>query len=1658
MRYRRWKRILALYLFLNVLSGCLSNENNNTSPVINNSPVAVAGEDQSVTIKSDVWLDGSGSWDPDDDALSYQWVLQQIPESSVSQIVNPDSVQPSLVPDLSGTYTVELVVNDGKADSESATVVIVATDPVPAPDKTIPQNTAPVADTGKKLVTVLGNSIVLNGSSSSDADGDTLTFHWQITQSPTNSSPWLDDPRSEKPTLDVDQLGNYVVTLTVNDGETDSAGSEVTVVFKELLPLPAVTTDQIIKGNDDLLYVLSPEQSKILRWSRQSKAFLEPIETAAPVSQFAFSDINQYLYLTYADGVITTIDTNSNGSEESLIQLSSTPNELLAAGEFLFIATTSNYDYSYLSYSLDGELVDSVATSKTSSVYVWSETGNRIFHFADNLLPNDLYSLNFDSASGLFGKDIDSPQHGDYNIAAPIRVSRDDSKILLGSGDIYSGDNMEVMGSLPHSVIDALWIEIGLLTLKSNDSGKTVLERWDDRFRTIDSNTFSGMPVRIFEQNNGYLIVTWEDGRLFFHDYTLSNDSDGDGVPNENDAFPIDAAATIDSDGDQYPDFWNNGKSEIDSTTSLVLDAFPENFECYLPEHGLADLPDVCNIAQALPDFLHFGAFLGSYGIVYMINYNKNMIFRWSLELNRYLSTIKIGFTSPVLKNRWPYIYEYDSSEHSLYLGYSSGEITRINLNVDFVEVPFVKVDSIPRTMAMFGSRLLLVAGTTLFTYDLNGNQLSTSMAYSRPGLPVWNQHNNRMFYLSGYSPTDVNYFQLDPQTGSVLSGGDSPYHGDYRFTVPLRLSTNGRNLLVGSGYVLDSDSLEVVNALPVAIRDAQWIESGLISIRDNGAESSVLEQWDQELRLFNQQQFPGKPQYVLATATGAAVITLADRKPLVHNYTSSMDADRDGVENTADAFWLDPSASVDTDGDGFPDSWNSGYNELDSNSGLTLDAFPFDSACQLPEHALPDDISTCDIASAIPEYVPDAIVMDVNETVYLLSREHNRIFRWSVPKKRDLNPLYASRLSPGLADDKALYLTYSAELHRLYIGYDSGLITHIDLQQSLQEQAFATVPDPWFNNLLSAGKYLFVASNNFSRENQYLYDPFGNITSRNTQHSGAGAAAWDPVQSRIYFIEDRTWSSSSIYWLKFDPLTGIFNARGVSPYPANSETIAPLIITDSGNTLMDGFGTYYDTTTFGVLESHPGRVTDAQWTDAGLRSIRSYNLGTLLESWNASRDLTDMAYYEGTPLKIMATSGADTVVTLSGGKPTFWQYTHGTDADGDNVPTVEDKFPFDTAASIDSDNDGYPDQWNDGFSQADSTTGLSLDAFPQDFACQTVEHGVNGLCDFQNILPATPSEAMCSHDTVVTSTPAGHIDSQGLADMIPLCNGWIAIADITRMSIRLYNPLIDRQGAEFFLWSKPYDMELDESNKYLYISAMDGRRILRLDLISGLVSSFKLSLRASSMSLWKDGNILFTENTGHFRNLYYLNLDSGDVLGGWYLSASMFVYNPITDEIIAGTQELSPSTLIRYSFTPDTGLTQIQKFGNAGTNAQDLTISPDGNHIAYVNVASYPGGVFKVNDPEVTDLNLNQGEWMVREWPTAANFSSDSADIAIVDSTAMNVFDVSSHQQLQTFTFNSCWSGRFHSTAFSRGGKYVFALEKCGIAGTPKRLHWFTR
>ncbi len=171
---------------------------------INDPPQADAGPDQTVAVGATVQLDGTGSSDPDGDSLTYEWTIVIRPTGSTAVLSNPFAVSPTFVPDRPGLYGIQLRVSDGTATDQD-TVVITASG-------------GPVADAGPDQTVLVGETVQLDGSGSSDPEGDTLTYEWTFVSRPPGSGAIIINPTLVNPTFVADIAGDYVVQLRVSDG------------------------------------------------------------------------------------------------------------------------------------------------------------------------------------------------------------------------------------------------------------------------------------------------------------------------------------------------------------------------------------------------------------------------------------------------------------------------------------------------------------------------------------------------------------------------------------------------------------------------------------------------------------------------------------------------------------------------------------------------------------------------------------------------------------------------------------------------------------------------------------------------------------------------------------------------------------------------------------------------------------------------------------------------------------------------------------------------------------------------------------------------------------------------------------------------------------------------------------------------------------------------------------------------------------------------------------------------------------------------------------------------------------------------------------------------------------------------------------------------
>ena len=207
-----------------------------TASAANSAPVANAGLPQNVALSTTVTLDGTGSSDANNDFITYKWTLITKPAGSIAMLASATSAKPTFRADVSGTYVATLIVNDGKLDSVAAATTVTVSS----------ANSDPIANAGANQSVVLGSTVTLDGTNSTDANRDQLSYRWVMMSKPTTSAALLANATSAKPTFLADVLGTYVITLIVNDGKVDSTtvATTVTVSSANVAPVANAGANQ----------------------------------------------------------------------------------------------------------------------------------------------------------------------------------------------------------------------------------------------------------------------------------------------------------------------------------------------------------------------------------------------------------------------------------------------------------------------------------------------------------------------------------------------------------------------------------------------------------------------------------------------------------------------------------------------------------------------------------------------------------------------------------------------------------------------------------------------------------------------------------------------------------------------------------------------------------------------------------------------------------------------------------------------------------------------------------------------------------------------------------------------------------------------------------------------------------------------------------------------------------------------------------------------------------------------------------------------------------------------------------------------------------------------------------------------------------------------
>jgi hypothetical protein len=1339
---------------------------------------------------------------------------------------------------------------------------------------------------------------------------------------------------------------SLVVRVRASSSYSSSTRARVTVGtvsvdFDVTSELPVYVPDRVAYDGQNIIYLQSNANRLIFRWSVSESRYLDPYTVglgALNPTSMAYSTGQQRLYVGYETGAIRYIDPNAaSAAEVALVTMSAGVTSLSNAGNFL-VAQTGNY-----SYGGGAVLSSSGATVANGGYYygysretAWDPVSSRLYYSREGISPNDLHYDVINQATGQITSSAETPYHGAYSILPPIRVSVDGAFILMGSGDIYSRAALNWSGSLGSQVTDARWSTDGsIVTLTTANSQTTLRRRGATTLPTLEQRSYAGQALRVIGTDARMAVLVITNGTLEIHTYIPNDDSDGDGVVNTQDAFPLDRAASVDTDRDGYPDSWNAGRSQADSTTGLVLDAFPQDAACWLSGHGSGG---VCNYGATLPDYepdriVHHG------DIVYLLSTDNERVYRWSISAQAYLNPYVVGIDEGYTTLS-PTTMTYSVAHQRLYLGYESGAIHYIDVaSGSPAEISFANTAMGVHGLVSVGNYLLAQddsgAWETHYVFNASGaitaqqewNYYSTEYA--------WDPVNSRVyFFRSNTSPGDLHYEVINQATGQISSSGETPYHGDHNFGGVIRVSASGQYVLVGAGDFYTQPTLQWSGAVGTPIADARWFANGsLATLVTSGNQTQLRRLSGTNLTVQEQRTFSGQALRVVGSDTSMVVVVMNNGTVQFHGYVPNDDSDGDGVTNTLDAFPLDVAASLDADHDGYPDSWNPGRSAGDSTTGLTLDAFPQDSACWLSAHG---SGGVCNYGATIPNYTPDQVAQQ-GDVIYLLSTANRRVYRWSISTGAYLNP-YVVGINQGFTTAAPTKMAHSAAHNRLYLGYSTGAIRYIDTNSaSPVETAFVTLGGA-IAGLTSAGNFLAAhAGSIYSSNNSNVISSSGVTMDQGGGYYYATDYTWDPVTSRLYYATSG-YSSYALYYEVISQATGEITSTGNSAYNSSTVSQPPARVSQDGQYVVLGSGEIYGQSGLTWSGTLGSPIADARWfANGSLATLATSGGQTMLRRLGSTNlAVLEQRTFTGQALRVVGSDALMVVLVINNDTVEFHNYVPNNDSDADGVTNTADAFPLDRAASVDSDQDGYPDAWNAGRSQADSTTGLTLDAFPADAACWLSAHGSGGVCNYGATIPSyIPDQVVQQGDVVYLLSSANR--------------------RVYRWSIATaayLNPYVVGINQGFSILA-PTKMAYSANHQRLYLGYGTGAiRYIDVNTATPVEAAF-VSMPTAVTSLTSAGNFLvalasnnYSSNGSYVLNSSGVTVDQGS---NYYYSNTEHTWDPVNSRLYY-INSYSVAYEVINQTTGEIGATGSSPYNSNSYPRTPIRVSVSGQHVLVGN------------------------------------------------------------------------------------------------------------
>lgn len=287
----------------------------------------------------------------------------------------------------------------------------------------------------------------------------------------------------------------------------------------------------------------------------------------------------------------------------------------------------------------------------------------------------------------------------------------------------------------------------------------------------------------------------------------------------------------------------------------------------------------------------------------FLVSKKLQSIFRWDATTRSYSASIAL-LDQPVS-------VAYSAALDRLYLGYQTGAVNQIKLDEGkTVEEPFANRPARIQGLQALDQLVFICdesgAWNTFSTYTAGGTMLNSREWSEYSTEYIWSPSNRRVYHFrDGTSPNDIIYSAIAAD-GTIAADIDSPYHGNYSFVHPIRVSDDATGVLIGSGNIFSATDLTWVGALANSVTDAVSRNNRWVTIRSNGS-NTQLQTWSINYLFQTGVTVPGTPKRLFELSDGRLMVFTTASGRLVFN---TVDLDGGGTVQSSPVLVSEPTGA----------------------------------------------------------------------------------------------------------------------------------------------------------------------------------------------------------------------------------------------------------------------------------------------------------------------------------------------------------------------------------------------------------------------------------------------------------------------------------------------------------------------------------------------------------------------------------------------------------------------------------------------------------------------------------------------------------------------------------------------------------------------------